>query len=342
MALQRCGSYSGSKGGGSLEELDARGSLDARGVGEVINLLNAPDCSLRRLILPGCDALRHLDDGFGALAAALAVNTSVEKLQLGCSYINTDGAVSIAGALRSNTKLEVLELQHNPLLDQGCAALGMALATNTSLRSLQLPFTGLGDGACSALALALRGGSALESLSLSGNNVTAAGFEALAQALSSGRLITLDLSANQHLGARGALALAAALPKASTLRTLNLDGCAVGASPCSRLAAAIAASTITSLDLSDNEIGDEGAWELAWRLPECPALRHLGLAVNNIEEDGGVEFLPALAAGTGLTSLDLRGNRIDPTSTTHSALAATGLANVRFQRAAPWRPRHPS
>ena len=78
------------------------------------------------------------------------------------------------------------------------------------------------------------------------------------------------------------VALAAALPQ-SSLTALYLEGCALGASPMSRLAAALAASRLTVLDLASNEIMDEGAWELAWRLPECPHLERLLLAVSEIE-----------------------------------------------------------
>ena len=78
------------------------------------------------------------------------------------------------------------------------------------------------------------------------------------------------------------VALAAALPQ-SGLTALYLEGCALGASPMSRLAAALAASHLTVLDLASNEIMDEGAWELAWRLPECPHLERLLLAVSEIE-----------------------------------------------------------
>ena len=80
------------------------------------------------------------------------------------------------------------------------------------------------------------------------------------------------------------MALAAALPQ-SGLTALYLEGCALGAAPMSRLAAALAASRLAVLDLASNEIMDEGAWELAWRLPECPHLERLLLAVSQIEPD---------------------------------------------------------
>ena len=92
----------------------------------------------------------------------------------------------------------------------------------------------------------------------------------------------------------------------------------------------------------------------------CDTLRTLSLAANEIEDDGAAELLAALSAQrrmrddgaaeaklsrdhaeviaeVGITKLDLRGNRFDEKGATALALAARG-ANVRFQRAAPWRP----
>lgn len=313
LTLQRCR--------GSLVELDARGSLDVRGVKQVIRLLAKPECALRRLVLPGCGALRG-EEAASAFGQALAINRSVEVLHLGCSYINATGAASLAIALCANTKLARLELHHNPLLDEGCCRLAHALVANTTLRYLAVPFTGVGDGACAALALALNGarldgGSALEVLDLAGNRLTADGVTLLAAALPLSRITTLSLSANAHIGPQGTLALAAALPDTPSLTSLSLDGCAVGAAPCGRLAAALARSRVANLDLSSNEIGDLGAWELAWRLPECHALVSLSLAVNEIEEDGAAELLAGILASRSLASIDLRGNRIVASSAAH-------------------------
>ena len=100
----------------------------------------------------------------------------------------------------------------------------------------------------------------------------------------------------------------------------------------SRLAAALTASRVATLDLASNEIKDEGAWELAWRLPECPQLERLLLAVNEIEDDGAAELLGGMLASPRL-ALDLRGNRIATASPTAAALSALGgRANLSFQR----------
>lgn len=321
-ALQQCKE--------SLVELDTRNiHSDEATVADVSSLV-ASSSQLRRLIVPGSTAMRR-EGSMEDFAKALSANEHLEELQLGCSCIGSRGADTIATAIGSHPNLRSLELQHNPLLDAGAASLGRALHNNRSLRHLAMPFTGLGDGGCAALALALRHGSLLDTLDLSGNSVSADGVQELCSALPHGAVTTLCLSANNKIGPRGAIALAAALPE-TRVATLRLDGCALGPTPCGRLAVALTRSAVACLDLSANEIGDLGAWELAWRLPECAELRELRLAVNEIEEDGASELLTGLLSSTSLTMLDLRGNRLDKDSSTTDELRATQRANVHFQR----------
>lgn len=322
-ALSRCKS--------TLEELDVRGcDLDEAGVAQVSRLLKAEGNGLRRLLLPGAGALA-VPARMRLFALALGRSERLELLQLGCSSINSEGGKAIATALHANSSLRQLELQHNPLLDAGAAALGNALGVNRSLQTLAIPFTGLGDTTCFAIARALKKGSSLVSLDLAGNRLTASGVTALADALpSSAQLEILVLTANP-IGDKGALSLAAALPAAAALRSLRLDGCNISSSPCGRLAASLASSHVAELDLSSNEVGDMGAWELAWRLPECTSVRELRLASNEIEEDGGAELLTAMNASAHLARLDLRGNRLVETEGVGRALKATGRCNMAFQ-----------
>ncbi len=315
---------------GTLEELDVRGcDLGPADVAQVNIHMKDEQNALRRLLLPGATTLTEASR-MRLFARAVGESERLESLQLACSSITADGASHLAGALKRSRSLLSLELQHNPLLDRGAISLGKALAVNESLRVLSVPFTGLGDGACAALARALREGAGLTSLDLAGNRLSAEGVEALALSLPLGCLESLTLSANA-IGARGCVAVAQSLKGARTLTALRLDGCCIGASPCGRLSAALADSSVAHLDLSANEIGDLGGWELAWRLPECLSLRELRLASNEVEEDGGCELLSALMCSPQLRKLDLRGNRLDEKGPTAAAFRASERANVNFQ-----------
>ena len=94
---------------------------------------------------------------------------------------------------------------------------------------------------------------------------------------------------------------------------------------------ALPESSLAALDLSNNAIGDVGAWAVAWALESCAELKELRLASNEIEDDGAAELRLALAASATLALLDLRGNKIAAGGETHDALAADARANVNFQ-----------
>ena len=85
------------------------------------------------------------------------------------------------------------------------------------------------------------------------------------------------------------------------------------------------ACVLTSLDLSDNIVGDEGAQALAAALCTAARLTRLDLACNLVGDAGAT----ALAAALGtLTSLDLRNNpRV--TAAGKAALAAALCTGVR-------------
>ena len=58
------------------------------------------------------------DEGAKALAEALKVNTTVEKLDLMYCGIGDDGAAALAEALRSNTSLTELVFEGNGISEQ--------------------------------------------------------------------------------------------------------------------------------------------------------------------------------------------------------------------------------
>lgn len=255
------------------------------------------------------------------LARALGTNGMLQTLELGCNFLGELSARALAEGLGAHPSLQTLALEHNPLQDAGVAAICDELAGGSSkLTCLSLSFTGAADHACAALARALKRGVPIAECDLGGNLITAAGAASLAAALVAPEgcaLRSLGLSANAQLRGAGALELAAALPS-SQLVELRLAGCAIGAAPCGRIGAAICrARTLEALDISWNEIGDTGAWDIAWALSEeGTRLKRLGLARNEIENDGAAEICTALegrhSAGAegGLECLDLNGNRI--------------------------------
>ena len=271
-------------------------------------LLAAPRCALDEL--SACNLPRGV---MRSLAPAIRSNGTLRTLLLNSNMLYGQATRLLAGALEGHASLTHLSLEHNPIRDAGGAALA-AVVASTRIATLSLRFTGVADRTCESLGLALATERCrLRALLLGGNGITSAGVAALAASL--GPLRTLDLSANLRMDETGACELARELA-GSSLTSLRLAGCKVGQKGCSRLAAALLRSELRDLDLSANHFGNGGSDEFAWVLAECEALTSLNLADCDIDDEGADELHEALsetapaAAAAGLRHLDLRWNKL--------------------------------
>ena len=193
-----------------------------------------------------------------------------------------------------------------------------------SLVELNLRANELGDEGVKEMAPAIGLTRTLQVLNLESNSITEEGAQTLADSMRapSCRLKNLVVRGNV-LGRRGAALLASALR--DSLTTLDVVGCGLGPAGAKSLAEALGfsddpehmamastSSALTSLDLSENRIGDEGASAFGKLLERgCSALSVLALSDNGVGPAGAKD----LAAGAGvegcpLRNLDLSENRV--------------------------------
>ena len=78
------------------------------------------------------------DPGAVAIAGALAVHTSLSRLDLSYNNIHNDGAVALANAIRANKYLISLNLSFNPIAADGLKALVEAIKANEDLKEVML------------------------------------------------------------------------------------------------------------------------------------------------------------------------------------------------------------
>lgn len=122
-------------------------------------------------------------------------------------------------------------------------------------------------------------------------------------------------------------ALAEALKESSainsTLVTLDLSGCRIGAAGAAAIATVLeTSSALTTLDLTKNNIRSVGATAIATALEGNNALTTLGLANNNIGNEGAVALATALERNDRLTTLGLADNNIGDEGATALTVAA--------------------
>ncbi|WP_039454784.1 leucine-rich repeat domain-containing protein [Candidatus Jidaibacter acanthamoebae] len=101
------------------------------------------------------------------------------------------------------------------------------------------------------------------------------------------------------------------LKENETITSLNLSDNNIGEAGGIAIAEALKENkTITSLDLGGNDIGAAGGIAIAEASKENKTITSLNLSDNNIEEAGGIAIAEALKENKTITSLDLSGNDI--------------------------------
>jgi hypothetical protein len=103
---------------------------------ETIRTLGENQC----INLGGC----RLDDA-GAIAGALKINTSVDRIWLDSNHIGDAGASVLADALTMNMCVTTIGLSNNHIGGKGATALAEALKLNTSVTAMHLHFNQIGN-----------------------------------------------------------------------------------------------------------------------------------------------------------------------------------------------------
>jgi Ran GTPase-activating protein (RanGAP) involved in mRNA processing and transport len=270
------------------------------------------------------------------LGTAISLQKSgLVRISIGHQSMGDEGVVALCAGLKDSL-LEEVDLVWKDLSTNGMAALGKTFGPSRSLRKLILSRNErLKDEGIIALCTSAStrckeldrvAFSALQELDLAVCGVGSAGVQSLAQLLQTtadnstvgGRSLSLTLSANL-LGHDACNSLAPLLCDTLLLSSLSLANCNIGNEGTNLLCMAVTSgqcNSLKTLDLSDNDIGAEGAAALGKSLWNDNAvgwtqLVDLRLAGNNLSASGVKNVMDALTSkdedgkNQTLQSLDL-------------------------------------
>jgi len=248
----------------------------------------------------------------GKFTAALASNTSLQKINLHGNTIGDEGVRSLASALKLNSTLESIILNGNQISKDGAQFLAEALMINKMLRYLNVHGNNIGDEGAQSLAKALKVNNSLVSIDLNQNQISTVGANFLAEALMVNKILeNLYMNIN-NIGDEGVQSLSSALKLNNTLESIILSGNRISKDGAQFMAEALMVNKrLVSINLHSNNIGDKGAESLATALQVNNAMRSVILSSNQISKVG-VKFLAkALMVNTSLLSINLSNNFID-------------------------------
>jgi len=229
------------------------------------------------------------------------------------NYI-TEGINAIADALRVNGALTSLELRGNQLGDKGWGAIFAAICGNkdSKITSLDASSENIGPVGGNAVAAMVAVTGALTALDLSLNDLHDDGVSAVCEAIQSNKetkLVSLNMGANS-IGPVGAKSVAAMAAVTGGLTALDLSSNDLKDEGVCAVCKAIQSNKETklaSLNFKNNSISPGGANALAAMVAVTGVLTMLSLARNRLGEEGTKAICEALEQNKSLKEIDISG-----------------------------------
>jgi Ran GTPase-activating protein (RanGAP) involved in mRNA processing and transport len=282
------------------------------------------------------------------VAAMLSENERITHLDLSGNDVGVNGAHALAELLATNDTLCVLRLQSANLGD-GSRVLANALKRNNTLTALDLSGIGavhrncIWGSAAGAIAEMLFETPVLAYLDLGSCGLQRATAEVLRGATHTPSLTFLGLAGN-NAGDHSCCALRSLLSDGSSdLRVLQLQQNGIGPRGLAHISAGFGsggrpASTLSTVDLSDNVLSGIGLEDFAASWKHAPSLTHVNLSGNKLCEmgtdldgfrlpestDGLAAMFAALLAGAQIKKLCLARCNIKALPPSEKVMAGLG------------------
>lgn len=316
-----------------LTEMDLSDFVAGRSESEALEVMNIfssalEGCNLRYLNLSN-NALG--EKGVRAFGKLLKTQNNLEELYLINDGISEEAARAVCELIPSTKKLKVLHFHNNMTGDEGAVAIAEMVKRSTALEDFRCSSTRVGLEGGVALAEALGSCNHLRKLDLRDNMFGVEAGIALSRSLFAFADLTEAYLSYLNLEDEGAEALANALKEcAPSLEVLDMAGNDITAKGASSLAACIAAKQfLTKLNLSENELKDEGAILIAKAIEGGHGqLNEVDLSINAIRRAGARLLAQAVVDKPGFKSLNINGNYISDEGIDEVKDIFKGLPNV--------------
>jgi Ran GTPase-activating protein (RanGAP) involved in mRNA processing and transport len=210
-------------------------------------------------------------------------------LRLDLSAIDSDNYISIVQSINDDPTIHSLEFIRGEIRDFDFMKILECFSKNTTLRTVSLAECNLGTDERFYIPRFAR---------------------TLEQWFTTSTAIRSINLADNGLSGEATTTIARAIGTSSVLVELDLSGNEFGPDSCPHLARLIAGSSLQSLNLANNCIGDDGATTLATALTSNTTLQRFSVACNDIQHRGGRAIVAALNHNTSLREIYLGYNKL--------------------------------
>ena len=241
------------------------------------------------------------------LALAIKSNEQLEKLWLNDNDLHSS-AIVILNSLNTITTLTMLDLNNNQMPQEAGEALASVIMHNTGLEEVYLHDNNLGIGTLK-VAKSLQHITTLKMLSLASNNIPQEASEELALAVKSNEQLE-KLWLNENNLHSSAIAILNSLATITTMTMLDLGNNQIPQEAGEALASVIMHNTgLEELYLYSNNLGI-GILKVAKSLQHITTLKMLSLASNKIPQEASEELALAIKSNEQLEKLWLNENNL--------------------------------
>ncbi|XP_058770881.1 RAN GTPase-activating protein 1 [Vicia villosa] len=298
-----------------LKEVDLSDFIAGRPEAEAIEVMNIFSSALEGSVLRYLNLSNNAmgEKGVRAFRSLLKSQKDLEELYLMNDGISEEAAKAVAELIPSTEKLKILHFHNNMTGDEGAFAIADVVKRSLALEDFRCSSTRVGSEGGVAVAEALGVCTHLKKLDLRDNMF---GVEA---GLALSKVIPVFVGLSEiylsylNLEDDGAEALANALKEsAPSLEILDMAGNDITAKAAVSVAACISSKQfLTKLNLSENELKDEGAVLIIKALEEGHGqLNEVDLSTNLITWSGAKVVAEAVVQKPGFKLLNINANFI--------------------------------
>ncbi|CAA0403629.1 unnamed protein product [Arabidopsis thaliana] len=298
-----------------LKEVDLSDFVAGRPELEALEVMNIFSDALQGSILSSLNLSDNAlgEKGVRAFGALLKSLSSLEELYLMNDGISKEAAQAVSELIPSTENLRVLHFHNNMTGDDGALAIAEVVKRSPLLENFRCSSTRVGSKGGNALSEALEHCTHMEKLDLRDNMFGTEAGVSLSKTLSSFKHMTELYLSYLNLEDEGAIAIVNALKEsASPIEVLEMAGNDITVEAASAIAACVAAKQdLNKLNLSENELKDEGCVQIANCIEEGHSkLQSIDMSTNYIRRAGARALAHVVVKKEAFKLLNIDGNII--------------------------------
>lgn len=300
---------------GQLKEVDLSDFVAGRPEVEALDVMSIFSNALQGSVLSSLNLSDNAlgEKGVRAFGALLKSQSSLEELYLMNDGISKEAAQAVSELIPSTDNLRILQFHNNMTGDEGAVAIAEVVKRSPLLENFRCSSTRVGSEGGIALSEALENCTHMEKLDLRDNMFGTEVGVSLSKTFSSLKHLTELYLSYLNLEDEGAIAIANVLKEsASPIAVLEMAGNDITVEAAPAIAACVAAKQdLNKLNLSENELKDEGCVQIAKSMEEDHLkLQYIDMSNNYIRRAGARALANVAVKKEAFKLLNMDGNII--------------------------------